>query len=1177
MKQRELAELFERFRAHGDAEALGEAFDRTAGDLRGLARHLARNRDDADDLVQATYLTAVEKARLLAPGREPMPWLVSILTLHARNLRRKRGRAVDPAELRRSEPTPPDVELERREFEEQVRRAIAELPERYSAVLAPYLGDQGDTRSIARATKRSEGAVRMQLHRGLERLRRSLAKAAPLGAWIEARQLAELKGKVLERAAAARGEELALPRAASRTLAAPLAGSKLALLALLATLTVTAGWWVATSASPAAADSTASGPTRPASSAAANAQNASTTDESARTESTTTSTVRAELGALAASAPTAGVRGRLLHSDGSPAAGVEVRLAAVQSEWLEPDDLLGANDGAQLERSRCTTDPEGGFLLPGARRGELLALAIDCGGPLGALRRIDGSPDAAGELRVGDVQLAATVEVSGRAIDADGEPLAGVLVRAVPPLASFSATFGADAFAMQRNGAWILTEVPEWIRTTLASLPTPTVRSAGDGAFRLRVAGARTSLHLRAPGFEPRTLDDLDLAGGPVQLGDVALAPGRRVSGRVVDAAGAPVVGAEVLVGVGAPAPRVSLALSRCAPTDAKGRFESDGVVAQGKPIVAARRASTHAWTFAEFDTDELEFVLPAPLGLELALLDTSGAPLGGVDVRLAPNAIPGSQALRFARPATLDRRLDNGGRIENFAAGNYALVASKPGYCARRVDIVLSEANTGATVEMAPARSHTVLVRDSVRGAALEGARVVAKSKTNVQVLARGVTKFDGTLELALPLALEPTEVDLAVNHPGFAPRVRLELGPAGAVQEIELTPGGAIALRVLERGAPVATRFTLVLRGPERSAFPFLATTEADGTALVTELAPARWRYELTRPWSALDGWTTFRENEAPLEVLHEGSVAVVEGEVTQLTLELDASHWGGATDTARLRGQFHLVGVEPARVAVEANFQGKPFQHLERQLDDRGRFDFGWIPAGRYYFELKYGKGSMAEIAGSAWSLLTTLEAGEERVLDIQIERSTVSVSVVDEAGERIEGASFWVEDPRGRRTSSFLETSGADSAGEALVHAPGSYAAVAEHPTLGYVRKEFEVVKGATETAIECRLERGRRVAGFVRAPAEMLRADKLGDRSLSLSFLKQQTPKAPHRSARVAVDESGRGAFSIVGLAPGTYRVHLNTSTSVRAEPLDILVGDTDRLDLQLEFVLKTGG
>jgi RNA polymerase sigma-70 factor (ECF subfamily) len=1171
MKQRELAELFERFRAHGDAEALGEAFDRTAVELRGLARHLARNRDDADDLVQATYLTAIEKAHLLAPGREPMPWLVSILTLHARNLRRKRGRTVDPAELRRREPTPPDVELERREFAEHVQRAIDDLPAHYSAVLAPYLGEQGDTRSISRATKHSQGTVRMQLHRGLQLLRRSLARAAPLSAWFDARQLAELRREVLERAATARDGSTAF----TRTSATSLAGVKLALLALLAALTATAGWWLTRGMAPAAAAVAGAAPASVG--ATANAATSTTLEGETRSAPIATASQRTQTSPAAATALRAGVRGRLLHSDGSPAAGVEVRLVAVQPDWLAPDDFLGADDEVQLERSRCVTGSEGEFVLSGARRGELLVLAIDCAGPLGALRRIDGAPDAAGELRVGDVHLAATVEVRGRVIDESGAPLANTRIRALPRLPNFEAAFGADAFAMQRKGEWFLSELPRSIRASLEELPTPTTRSGSDGGFTVRVAGPLASLHFQSPDREPRTLAAIEVTSTSVELGDVTLATARTVRGQVVDSTGAPLCGVEVLVGVDSGTARSSPALTRCSPTDTAGRFELGGVGAQGKVLVAARRASALAWTIAEFaSADELELVLPAPLSLQLSLRDSRGAPLEDVDVRLAANAMRSTRSLRFARAATIDRRLGDGERIDDLAPGDYTLVASKPGYAPRRVEIALNESNRQVSVELAHARVHTVLVRDGARGAPLEGARVVATGQPSGDVLARGTTDSGGLAVLALAADFDAAKAVVVVSHPEFAARTGLTLGASDAPQEIALTAGGAIALQVLERGAPASARFTLTLVQPVHSPFPLQAATDSAGRALVSQLTPQLWRYELTSAWSAVDGWTTFLGDGPPLEVLREGSVLVVEGEATELVIELDSSYSGGAPGKARLRGQFQLIGVDPARVAVEANFRGEPFQHMERSLDDRGRFDFGWIPAGRYYLELKYGKGSMAEIAGSAWTLLTTLEAGEERVLEVEIKRTAVSVTVVDEAGERVAGASFWIEDSRRRRLNSFLDTSDDAGAIEALVHAPGSYAAVAEHPTLGYVRTGFEVANGMSETAVECRLERGRRVAGFVRAPAEMLRENAPGDRSLSLTFLKQQAPEAPRRSSRVAVDASGRGAFSIVGLTPGTYRLHLSASNSLRAEPLDIVVGDADMVDLDLQFALKTG-
>ena len=53
-------QLFARFCRHGDAAALGAVFDATATELLRIACHLAGNRADAEDLVQRTFLAAIE-------------------------------------------------------------------------------------------------------------------------------------------------------------------------------------------------------------------------------------------------------------------------------------------------------------------------------------------------------------------------------------------------------------------------------------------------------------------------------------------------------------------------------------------------------------------------------------------------------------------------------------------------------------------------------------------------------------------------------------------------------------------------------------------------------------------------------------------------------------------------------------------------------------------------------------------------------------------------------------------------------------------------------------------------------------------------------------------------------------------------------------------------------------
>ena len=84
-------ELFQRFRDHGDTAALGELFDVVSTDLFRVALYVATNPSDAEDLVQATFLTAIESASGFDASRPLQPWLTGILTNHARRRRRDRS------------------------------------------------------------------------------------------------------------------------------------------------------------------------------------------------------------------------------------------------------------------------------------------------------------------------------------------------------------------------------------------------------------------------------------------------------------------------------------------------------------------------------------------------------------------------------------------------------------------------------------------------------------------------------------------------------------------------------------------------------------------------------------------------------------------------------------------------------------------------------------------------------------------------------------------------------------------------------------------------------------------------------------------------------------------------------------------------------------------------------
>lgn len=194
-----LSAQFVRWRAHGDSAALAAVFDACAPRLLALAVHLAGNMSQAEDLLQATFLTALERAEGFDATRPLEPWLVGILANHARDLQRLRARETgprkDPAPLAR---TPLDEALDS-ESAQVVGEALDRLEEPYRSVLVLASRQGMSPAEIAYALNRSPGAVRVQLHRGREMLRRFL----PAG-WIasagSARGLAELRGVVLARA-----------------------------------------------------------------------------------------------------------------------------------------------------------------------------------------------------------------------------------------------------------------------------------------------------------------------------------------------------------------------------------------------------------------------------------------------------------------------------------------------------------------------------------------------------------------------------------------------------------------------------------------------------------------------------------------------------------------------------------------------------------------------------------------------------------------------------------------------------------------------------------------------------------------------------------------------------------------------------------------------------------------
>ncbi|MBL8756466.1 MAG: sigma-70 family RNA polymerase sigma factor [Planctomycetes bacterium] len=207
--------LFLAWRQTGDPAALGAVFDATAPELQRLAERLCGRGPDADDVLQATFLAAIESADRFDPTRRLVPWLVGIMTLHVRRLHERRQRRRE--QPRASDDVPsaapsPAQSATQAELHGELHAAIAQLPPLQRLVVEACLVQQVPPHEVAGRLGIPEGTCRMRLHRGLESLRALLPAgfAGTLLAMLPAGDLPRLRKLVVEHAAGLR------PRAALR-------------------------------------------------------------------------------------------------------------------------------------------------------------------------------------------------------------------------------------------------------------------------------------------------------------------------------------------------------------------------------------------------------------------------------------------------------------------------------------------------------------------------------------------------------------------------------------------------------------------------------------------------------------------------------------------------------------------------------------------------------------------------------------------------------------------------------------------------------------------------------------------------------------------------------------------------------------------------------------------------
>jgi len=162
---------------NGDVGAFDTLMRRYLRRAHAVAYRLLGHREDAEDVVQEAFMTALSRLDSFDVERPFGPWFFRLLTNQALNARKARA-------IRKTEPIPettddrraaPQLDAERSEIRERLRIALMELPERQRFVVQMVDIDGVDTADVAAMLDVEPVTVRWYLHQARATLRVALA------------------------------------------------------------------------------------------------------------------------------------------------------------------------------------------------------------------------------------------------------------------------------------------------------------------------------------------------------------------------------------------------------------------------------------------------------------------------------------------------------------------------------------------------------------------------------------------------------------------------------------------------------------------------------------------------------------------------------------------------------------------------------------------------------------------------------------------------------------------------------------------------------------------------------------------------------------------------------------------------------------------------------------------
>lgn len=489
--------------------------------------------------------------------------------------------------------------------------------------------------------------------------------------------------------------------------------------------------------------------------------------------------------------------GVVVDESGKPVAGAQLTCKTA-SPWY-----------SDLCRPEVVSGKDGSFRLPALLGGFDYTVSASLAGytPASTTAQVPGLGETAAPLRL---TLLRGSELIGRVVDERGRPVPGAELKL--------------GFLDLPNS---------WLEPLRA-------KTTKEGRFSFQPLTADDYvLSLRSSGFSSAEFR-LDIVAGvsPLDLGEVVLSPAVALEGRVVDPQGRPVAGAEVAAewqkGKG---PKVFPSSSTVARADGRFRLQD---LQEGESYHLTAGASGFA------DSLPLRVAAPGeePVRLELRVLRTLAGRVTDDRGRPVHRASLWNPELRNGRSKA---ETDFQGRFSaRVAAGELKLQIDAEGYAKRKLPPMQIPADRDPAELNVVLESGTVL---SGRVTDRQGRSLSSVWVSASPLSAPGSNVADDSSDAAGSYRLEglpPGSYEISAGS--FARTVKKQILIGAEEQRLDLVLPDVQAVRgrlVTESGAPVG-RVTMQWTG---DGVEYKSVSAGDGTFVIPELPPGRYRIELRR----------------------------------------------------------------------------------------------------------------------------------------------------------------------------------------------------------------------------------------------------------------------------------------------------------------------------------------